>query len=103
MKSRCRCSDAEAAGYDLAHTDVAGRHIGDGVDPGGIGDGAWLAGVELAVVVQVDEDDLARDAFLAGVLLAVAVDVIEERTGDSAHRGAGDGGGGGSRRWAAGQ
>src|SRR5437879_3405845 len=51
---------------------------GEAVFTVGLGVGERLAGVPLAVLVQVEVDDLAAQAALTGLLNAIAIEVFED-------------------------
>ena len=66
----------------LEHGGRARREAGEGEMAAGVGGGGGVAGVEDAVVVEVEEDDPAGHAGLAGVGHAVGVEVEVDLAGD---------------------
>src|SRR5689334_24937935 len=71
--------DVGAAG-DCLEVDIAG----------GVADAGLFARLEDAVVVGVDVDASAGEAGFAGVLLAVLVGVVEDEAGGEGHVGVGE-------------
>src|SRR6185437_5091791 len=67
-----------AGGDDFANLVLAGGEVGEGVDAVGIAVDVEIAGVEDAIVVQVEVDLDTGQARLAGVDERVAVLVVED-------------------------
>ena len=90
-----RIADLKAARDDFAHAVGPGDEAGEEIVPAGIGGGGFLAGVQHAVLVGVEEEFDAGETGVSGVEVVVLVVVLVRHPGDGA---GGDGAAGKDQR-----